>query len=516
MLATSPTLLLSACGGDDLSSSSTSTTPTQSPVPTTSPSPTGTPPAAKTPVGGVGYLFDSTDSRLLSLVSPAGAWGTYLGTYDSAGNPSTVSSFVYDDPDSTQNFVINLSIAQYDVLMATGDRFTVIQTGSNYAFTIFSAAANSTYSGTYDPATKTISPSSLPVTLAKSAQRSTCAYVVSKTEETTGTIQPIFLKVIDDCGNVISAGTASATVRADPSAETQQVGEELIKLPPIPVSLKFDSAQSGFSGFASINDLKGNLNKLSKDLFDKGAKIIVDALGDIGTDVAADAILDLIPVAGEAAIFFQVAQALFKAGDTMQKIGDIVENAETAWDIGEDLYKLASGPNPALPIDVTVSYSNGSFHQSETQAVNPPGSTPAEFSFSIDTGAPCLNGGTIAGNWVGSLTQPNGPITDLFQFAMSFQVDGSTVTGGSETVNGSTFAIMSLDGTITGDRLQFDETGITSQIAPPNGAVWCLKTGVLTLSGSGSNLSLSGNWTAISPPGCLPGAINLTKVVATS
>lgn len=141
MLAGSPTLLFSGCGGGSGDSSASSPSSTSSPSAASSPpaasSPTTTPPAAKAPDESVAYLFDPTDSRLLALTSPAGAWGTYFGTKDSTGNPTTVTSFVYQDPDSTKSFVVQLTDAEYDVLMGNGDRFTVIQTGSSFAFTMF-------------------------------------------------------------------------------------------------------------------------------------------------------------------------------------------------------------------------------------------------------------------------------------------------------------------------------------------------------------------------------------------
>ena len=508
MLAGSPALLFSGCGGSVDTSGASS--------PSSASSPAATPPPAKAPVGGVGYLFDSTDSRLLALVSPTGAWGTYLGTKDSTGNPVSVTGFIYEDPDSTQNFVIRQTDAELDIVLDNGDRFAVVQTGSGYAFTISSASSGETFSGNFVPTAKAISPSGLPVTVARAAQRNTCAYAVSKAEESAGTMQAVFVKVTDDCGAVVSSGTASATIRADAGSQTQQVGEELIKLPPLPVELSFDAARGGFYGQASLKNFDSNLSKLGKDLFIKGATIILEEIEKQAVVAAALLILSEIPFAGLAAILIAESTGLLRAGDLYDTIQEIADDLKTAWDLGEDFYELASSPNPSFPIDVTARYSNGAIQQSDTKVVSTPGATEADFTFTIDTGAPCAGGPAIAGDWSGSLTQPNGPITDIFEFSMSFEVNGNQVTGSSQIVAGPEFANMSLTGTLTGDRLQFAETAITSQIQPPNGVVWCLKTGTLTLAQGASGSSLSGSWTAISPPGCLPGAINLTKVVATS
>lgn len=352
--------------------------------------------------------------------------------------------------------------------------------------------------------------------LAKSAQHNTCAYAVSKAEEPAGPKQAILLKVTDPCDMVVSSGTATATITADASSQTQQIGQELIKLPPLPVSLTFDSTRGGFYKEADLKDLTGNLQKLSDDFVDKGWETFKEAIKDDlkkhGAELVAQGLLLLIPGAGEAKIL-DLALEFLRGGDVLNDLGDLVTVGKLGWALGKDFYQLATSPNPNFPIDVTVSYSNGAFQHSETQVISNPGSTEADFNFTFDSGVPC--GPDIAGDWTGSLTQPNGPITDLFQLTMSFRVAGNQVTGSSHVVTGAYFVTTSLTGTLTGDRLEFSDTGITSQIAPPN-ALWCLKTGILTLSQSKSSSTLTGSWTAISPPGCLPGVINLTKVVATS
>ncbi|MDR5748830.1 hypothetical protein QCE73_37250 [Caballeronia sp. LZ029] len=339
---------------------------------------------------------------------------------------------------------------------------------------------------------------------------------MSKAEQAASAVQPILVKVTDQCGMVVSAGIASATITPEPSSQTQQVGQELIKLPPLPVSLSFDEPRGGFYGEGALKNFNGSLTANSEAAFKKAVKFISDQVQDHGVELLLEGLADLIPVAGEAAIFFRFSKILITVGRNLGSANDLIEDAKDAWEVGKNYYSQATNPSPNGPVDVTVHYSNGAIQKSETRVINTPGSTPANFNFVIDTGLPCSNGPVIAGDWTGSLTQPNGPIADVLQFSMSFQVNGNSVTGSSHIVSGSAFATMSLTGTLTSDRLQFAETGITSQIAPPNGVVWCLKTGILVLSQAGASPTLSGSWIAISPPGCLPGSINLTRVVVTS
>lgn len=119
------------------------------------------------------------------------------------------------------------------------------------------------------------------------------------------------------------------------------------------------------------------------------------------------------------------------------------------------------------------------------------------------------NAAALSGTWTGTLTQPNGPLADVFAFTLVLSQSGSTLTGRSrvEVRTGSPryFAEYAVAGNITGDRADIVEGGIVSELSPPGGA-WCMKTHALTV--DASRKTLTGGWTA---PGCLPGQVQVSR-----
>ncbi|MCH2548373.1 MAG: DUF6531 domain-containing protein, partial [Alphaproteobacteria bacterium] len=99
------------------------------------------------------------------------------------------------------------------------------------------------------------------------------------------------------------------------------------------------------------------------------------------------------------------------------------------------------------------------------------------------------------GTWSGKLTQPGGPYT-TYDFSLNnFVETAGSVTGTSYIMTSAgDWAQMSLTGTVTGSQISFSESAIVAQ----SGALtWCIKSGTLTLSGSGE--ILSGSWSTTTP-----------------
>ncbi|MFM0053731.1 hypothetical protein [Caballeronia grimmiae] len=116
---------------------------------------------------------------------------------------------------------------------------------------------------------------------------------------------------------------------------------------------------------------------------------------------------------------------------------------------------------------------------------------------------------TVSGEWTGTLTQPGGPIVPDFTFSMHLMQSDNAVGGNDRISTGSFFANMIVKGNVSGNKMSFTETSITSQLAPPP-AGWCIKSGTLTVATAGGKSTMTGNWTSTTP-NCPPGSISLTK-----
>lgn len=119
------------------------------------------------------------------------------------------------------------------------------------------------------------------------------------------------------------------------------------------------------------------------------------------------------------------------------------------------------------------------------------------------------NATALGGTWTGTITQPNGPLADVFTFTLVLTQSGATLTGRSRvemrTGTPRYFAEFAVAGNVTGDRVDIAEGGVVTELSPPGGA-WCMKTHVLTV--DASRRTLTGNWTA---PGCLPGQVQVSR-----
>lgn len=115
----------------------------------------------------------------------------------------------------------------------------------------------------------------------------------------------------------------------------------------------------------------------------------------------------------------------------------------------------------------------------------------------------------LGGTWKGTLTQPNGPAADIFEFTLTLTQSGNALTGRSriEETTGTPryFAEFSVTGSITGDRMDVVEGAVLSELPRP-GLGWCIKTHALTA--DAARRTLTGSWTA---PGCLPGQVRLSR-----
>jgi hypothetical protein len=141
-------------------------------------------------------------------------------------------------------------------------------------------------------------------------------------------------------------------------------------------------------------------------------------------------------------------------------------------------------------------------------AINAFGASAPSNELSVTVGN--VPSGSLTGRWVGTLTQPRGPIEDVLNYGMDLVQTGNQASGTARIeVIGQPryFANFVVTGTIDAANVfRFQELRITSEQQVPN-TRWCLKTGELQLI-DGAPPRLSGGWTA---PGCLPGTINLSR-----
>lgn len=115
----------------------------------------------------------------------------------------------------------------------------------------------------------------------------------------------------------------------------------------------------------------------------------------------------------------------------------------------------------------------------------------------------------VSGTWTGTLTQPGGPIGDVFTYTAALVQSGTVVSGTATTerlVNGQRYYVQhTLSGRVNGMGVELNETAIVSQQNVP-GSGWCSKAVTLTL--GTSRRQMTGTWSA---PGCLPGAVSISK-----
>lgn len=117
--------------------------------------------------------------------------------------------------------------------------------------------------------------------------------------------------------------------------------------------------------------------------------------------------------------------------------------------------------------------------------------------------------GNFSGTWTGTVTQPNGPIQQTWDYTLTLTQTVNTLTGTSriqfQTGSPVYFGEFKVLGSVnTNGTVHIIEDSVTNQLAPPGG-FWCLKIEDLTYAGS----HLSGPWTA---PNCVNfGQIDLVK-----
>jgi hypothetical protein len=123
----------------------------------------------------------------------------------------------------------------------------------------------------------------------------------------------------------------------------------------------------------------------------------------------------------------------------------------------------------------------------------------------------------VSGDWVGTIEYdlPGGSI--YFLFGLSLWQNGDQVTGTS-TISapapGFETAVMSLQGTVTGDTFTFQELQLLDTNAPfgYQNSGWCLEQSTLSFARDDSAWSgMSGLSGILATPGCLSGIVNLVR-----
>jgi outer membrane protein OmpA-like peptidoglycan-associated protein len=123
----------------------------------------------------------------------------------------------------------------------------------------------------------------------------------------------------------------------------------------------------------------------------------------------------------------------------------------------------------------------------------------------------------IEGNWTGVLHQDKTdrtPFTE-YKFSMMLHENSGQVSGTSTLITGPNFGVLDLKGTFSNNSLTFQEDRLEKEKHTTNFS-WCLKSGTLKLTNTGTQLKLEGEWTGFVMNGsvksaCSPGKITLIK-----
>lgn len=491
--------------------------------------PTSTP-APETPTNDVAITFGADDPRIIHFYDPvSGAESTYYGATDSTGKLISVNSVQYLQPGSDKDtFSIQWDGTNLELLFSTSDRFELSAAGQQYLFEVFVAEGAKRIGGIYDPVTQTFKILEPPATAeakaemkaalagaakARSFPTSTaalCMVAAVARDQAVVPVQEVVASVNDHCG-IVTTGSASAVVKPATHYDVDTIGGRLIAKPPYHAKLNYDNGHQGFYGAVPLDRLNTDLQvgfkevavviqaDLEKTLKDESLLAIgaIVLSGIASLPVVVSALIDVAP--------FAIA---FEIGRLLQRHKENSEEQLDAWEITQDIYAAHKSNSPYFPIAIEVNYVDDNREASGGTVEQTPGSEIANVSVLLpSTNGPCSTL-SIAGRWIGSVTQPGGPFGDYDTYEMDLTVIGSAVTGTSHIGNsGGYTATMTLSGSISGDSFSFTETSITSAVTPPN-AFWCLKSSTLNIVQYGNEQFMDGNWTA---PNCLPGEIKLSK-----
>lgn len=122
------------------------------------------------------------------------------------------------------------------------------------------------------------------------------------------------------------------------------------------------------------------------------------------------------------------------------------------------------------------------------------------------------------GTWAGFLTARDNGKEIKMKCAITLTKNGSGDKYKGECkltieMNGQTYGIQTkVVASGNGSQLVFADQETIKQIGPDQNAKWCIKSGTLRLSTSGSKASLVGDVTGSGQSNCLPAKASLTKV----
>ena len=120
----------------------------------------------------------------------------------------------------------------------------------------------------------------------------------------------------------------------------------------------------------------------------------------------------------------------------------------------------------------------------------------------------------VSGTWKGIITQDEGGYRSTYDMELVLKQDGNKVTGRSTVRVDDIFAVMVLEGEITGGGyFRFQESQIVDSKRAEN-LEWCIKRGQLLLKAEKDEWKLEGFWQgSTSFSQCIPGKIFLKKTV---
>ena len=124
----------------------------------------------------------------------------------------------------------------------------------------------------------------------------------------------------------------------------------------------------------------------------------------------------------------------------------------------------------------------------------------------------------LNGKWSGKrmqYTADKKAFAEIFQYEFDLKQEGDIITGTSTIISANgDFADMKLEGVLIGNKLQFREYAVQNAIRP-QGKIWCFKSGELSFTRNGDNISLVGatsSYMEIYNYPCSGGETNLSKV----
>ena len=394
------TLALSSCGGGGPDSTSATGGQPSGGGSTSSPA------ATKATDIEVAFSADPMD-RLLFLSNAAGYGLRYYGPSDATGQPTAITSVVFETPDASADaFTCQLG-DPLTVTMTNGDLMTVSGTpNGDYQITLLYAAGATSYSttlsalharsGSPSKASTTISPTTRSATLAdtKAAATAVAASDVAVARSLATGTQDISVTVTDKCNAQVTLGTVFVKVTPNSDLAQQSLLGKILFPPPVDLKLKLNPNTNAFEGSVPLTQLQSKLQVMTSDAAAVEEDIIKSLLAALKIGgVMAEALLLLPSVLSQNNTSLSDALSLLAkriggAWSLINAVKSAASNGVKLFGNITDLYqviKTADSATNRFPILVTAYWAGGTSAASGTTIVDYPGQTVASISLPGET-----------------------------------------------------------------------------------------------------------------------------------